>query len=194
MALFYRNIHIYIYICGPRPQRMSNLLSNTLWTFDPFVENIGQVLMECDPERVKRPFIQHLILQWISHDFCDNWPGTILFHQSPAIHLKTKSTGIHFSEFEWLDQVDRVLGPKYQDNVIKWRHFPRCWLFVKGNHRSPVDFPHRKIQWRRALMFSLIWARTNGWANNRDVGDLRRHHGHYDVTVMDSQVTLQGWF
>ena len=33
-------------------------------------------------------------------------------------------------------------------------------------------------------MFSLICARPNVWVNNRDAGDLRRHHAHYDVTVM----------
>ena len=37
-----------------------------------------------------------------------------------------------------------------------------------------------KGQWRGALMFSLICAWKNGWANNRYAGDLRRH----DVTVM----------
>ena len=36
----------------------------------------------------------------------------------------------------------------------------------------------------RALMFSLTCARTNGWINNRDAGDLRRHRAHYDATVM----------
>ena len=34
------------------------------------------------------------------------------------------------------------------------------------------------------LMFSLICAWTNGWVNNQDAGDLRRHRDHYDVTVM----------
>ena len=48
---------------------------------------------------------------------------------------------------------------------------------------SPVDSPH-KHQWRGALMLSLIWAWTNGWANNRDTGDLGRHRAYYDVTVM----------
>ena len=33
-------------------------------------------------------------------------------------------------------------------------------------------------------MFSLIRAWTNGWSNNRDAGDLRRHRDHYDVTVL----------
>ena len=52
-----------------------------------------------------------------------------------------------------------------------------------GIHRWPVDSPH-KGQWRRALMFSLICAWTNGWANTRDAGDLRRHRPHYYVTAM----------
>ena len=41
------------------------------------------------------------------------------------------------------------------DDVIKWKHFPRYWPFVRGIHRSPVNSPH-KGQWRRALMFTLI--------------------------------------
>ena len=66
----------------------------------------------------------------------------------------------------------------------KWKHFPRYWPFVRGKiHSSPVDSPH-KGQWRRALMFSLICAWTNGWANSRDGGDLRRHRAHYDVIVV----------
>ena len=42
-----------------------------------------------------------------------------------------------------------------------WRHqtetFPRYWPFVRGIHRSPVNFL-QKGQWRGALMFSLICA------------------------------------
>ena len=34
-------------------------------------------------------------------------------------------------------------------------------------------------------MFALIYARTNGWVDNREAGDLRRYRGHYDVTVME---------
>ena len=71
----------------------------------------------------------------------------------------------------------------FHDDVINWKHFPRNWSFVRGIHRSLVDSPHW-AQWRWALIFSLICAGTNGWANNRDAGDLRRHGAHYDVTVM----------
>ena len=58
------------------------------------------------------------------------------------------------------------------------------WPFVRGIHRSPANSPH-KGQWHGALMFPLIsW--INGWVNNGEAGDLRRHHAHYDVTVMYS--------
>ena len=37
-------------------------------------------------------------------------------------------------------------------DVIKWKHFPRYWPFVRGIHRSPVNSPH-KGQWRGVLIF-----------------------------------------
>ena len=82
-----------------------------------------------------------------------------------------------------------VLAYTLHDDVINWKFFLRYWPFVRGIHRSPVNFPH-KGQWRGALMFSLICAWINGWVKNRDAGDLRRHHAHYDVTVMKCPVGL----
>ena len=76
------------------------------------------------------------------------------------------------------------------DDVIKWKHFPRYWPFVRGIHRSPVNFPH-KGHWRGALMFSLICTWINGWVNNRKAGDLRHHRTHYDVTIMLYQIPGQ---
>ena len=58
------------------------------------------------------------------------------------------------------------------------RYFNTIW-------KVPVNSPH-KGQWRGALMFSLFCVWINGWVNNREAGDLRRHHGHYDVNVMIS--------
>ena len=61
-------------------------------------------------------------------------------------------------------------------------NFPCYWPFVRGIHRSPVNSPH-KGQWSGALMFSLIYVWINGWVNNREAVDLRRHRAHYDVSV-----------
>ena len=68
----------------------------------------------------------------------------------------------------------------FHDDVIKWKHFPCHWPFVRG---LPVNSPH-KGQWRTALMFSLICSWTHSWVNNPYTGDLRRHCTHYDVIVM----------
>ena len=48
----------------------------------------------------------------------------------------------------------------WYNDVIKWKHCPRYWPFVRGVHRSPVNSPH-KGRWRGALMFSLIYAGLN---------------------------------
>ena len=61
--------------------------------------------------------------------------------------------------------------------------FSAFMVLCEGNPLSPVDSPHNG-QWRGALMFSLMWARANVWANNRDAGDLRRNCAHHDVIVM----------
>ena len=82
--------------------------------------------------------------------------------------------------------VQVVAWCRQHDDVIKWKHFPRYWPFVRGIHRSPVISPH-KGQWRGALMFSLICVWTNGWVNNCEAGDLRRYRAHHDVTVMREQ-------
>ena len=50
----------------------------------------------------------------------------------------------------------------------------------------PVDSPH-KGQRRGALMFCLICARTNGWANTWDAGDWGCHRAHYDITVISER-------
>ena len=82
-----------------------------------------------------------------------------------------------------------VFSGHIHDDVIKWKHFPRYWPFVRGIHRSLVNSPH-KGQWRGALMFSLICVWINGWVNNREAGDLRRYRAHYDVIVMFTIISL----
>ena len=71
---------------------------------------------------------------------------------------------------KWWTHKNDLSGP--YDDVIKWKHSLRYWLFVRGIDQSPLDSP-QKGQWRGALMFSSISASTNSWANNGDAGDLR---------------------
>ena len=74
------------------------------------------------------------------------------------------------------------------DDVIKLKHFWLYWPFVPGIYQSPVNFPHKGRQWRGALTFSLIGAWIYSWVNNREAGDLRCHHAHYDVTIMQKSI------
>ena len=70
------------------------------------------------------------------------------------------------------------------DDVIKWKHFPRCCPFVRGIRRSPVNSMH-KDQWQEALTFPLICAWKNVWASSRKAGILRRQCAHYGVIAME---------
>ena len=105
--------------------------------------------------------------------YWDYYPGTLCWSQVADFNSS------HCNSFEDLPPIDEI----YHEDVIKWKHCPRYWPFVRGIHRSPVNSPHTG-QWRGALMISLICARINGWVNNREAGDLRRHRAHYDVIVM----------
>ena len=73
---------------------------------------------------------------------------------------------------------------KHHDDIIKLKHFPLYWPFVRGIHRSLMNSPKKGQWWRGALVFYLIGAWLNGRVNNPESGDLRRHRAHYDVTVM----------
>ena len=72
----------------------------------------------------------------------------------------------------------RILLPWWRDQM---ETFSALLAICAGN--SPVHRYH-KGQWRGALMFSLNCVWINGWVNNGEAGDLRRHHAHYEVIVM----------
>ena len=63
-----------------------------------------------------------------------------------------------------------------------WRHQMETFsvLLVLCDRWIPLT----KTSDAERLMYSLICAWPNSWANNWDACDLIRHHAHYDVTVM----------
>ena len=69
--------------------------------------------------------------------------------------------------------------------------FSALLAICAGNSPVTVNSPH-KGQWRGALMFSFICAWIKGWVNNRETGDLRRHHANYDVIVMETEAWWSG--
>ena len=69
------------------------------------------------------------------------------------------------------------------DDVIKWKNFPHYWPFCMGNSLVTSEFPaQRPVTQSFDVFFICAW--MNSWVNNREAGDLRCHHAHYDITVM----------
>ena len=62
-------------------------------------------------------------------------------------------------------------------------HFSALLALCARNSPVADKFPSQRPM-TQSLMFSLIWAWTDGWVNNCEAGDLRHHCAHYDVTVM----------
>ena len=128
---------------------------------------------------------------WLKISSAKCWPfcsGPICFklnlqHWKPRITMMPISLSLAKVVITATSATSDNTGISTHDDVIKWKHFPCYWPFVRGIHRSPVNSPH-KGQWRGALMFSLICVWINGWISNGEAGDLRRYHAHYDVTVM----------
>ena len=76
----------------------------------------------------------------------------------PNIFIFMQETECYVRFIHWAgDTCSDKIATYSHDDVIKWKHFPRYWPFVRGIHRSPVNSPH-KGQWRGALMFSLMCA------------------------------------
>ena len=87
----------------------------------------------------------------LKHHTCEYMPSTYLTYHQPNFMIHPRA--VH--------TVNTIYFPGHHDDVIKWKHFPRYWPFVRGIHRSPVNSPH-KGQWRGTLIFSLICVWING--------------------------------
>ena len=129
------------------------------------------------------------------------WFLSIIYHRMVSVEEKMQFNMSSVLEIECTTKIRNatsgythykvpITGRMSQnDDVIKWKHFPRYWPFVEGIHWLPVNSPH-KGPWRGALMFSLVCAWIKGWVNNREAGDPRRHRVHYDVTLMGKWVAV----
>ena len=72
------------------------------------------------------------------------------------------------------------------DDVIKWKHFPRNWPFVRGILRSPVNSSHKASD---AELWCFLWSARNkrlskqwwGWWFETLSCSLWRHRNDMDV-------------
>ena len=61
--------------------------------------------------------------------------------------------------------------------------FSALLTICAGNSPATGEIPTQRPV-TRSFDVLLICAWKNGWVNNGEAGDLRRHLDHYDVTVM----------
>ena len=62
--------------------------------------------------------------------------------------------------------------------------FSALLALCAGNSPITGEFSITKASDTELWCSSLIYARTRGWVNNRDAGDMRRYRAHYDVTLI----------
>ena len=97
--------------------------------------------------------------------------------------------GMHNCNITWASEItgSSIICATSCFRGVKASH-PSWWSHQMETYSALLaicagNSPH-KGQWSGALMFYLICVWINGWVNNREAGDLRRHRANYDVTVM----------
>ena len=114
---------------------------------------LGKSFQEISNQIIKksrsRKYMQNCSLQSVGHASKD-----LVVQPGNAHDLQV---AIYEIQGPWYRHESRRLGvdTTITWDVMKWKHFPRYWPFVRGIHRSPVDPPH-KGKWRGSLMFYLI--------------------------------------
>ena len=80
-----------------------------------------------------------------------------------------------------------LILPTQRASISWWRHqmetFSALLAICAGNSPATGEVPTQRPV-TRSLMFSLIGVWINGWVNDGEAGDLRRHRTHYDVIAM----------
>ena len=92
-----------------------------------------------------------------------------------------------FSLFRGLSSANFIYICIYNGDVIKWKYFPRYWLFVRWIHRSPVNSPQRPEPRSFDVFFDLcpnkrLSKQAWGWRFETPSRSLLRHS--YDISVL----------
>ena len=89
---------------------------------------------------------QWLCIMWKMNDLywvCDLFSSLFMLIQK--FHKRSSSFSICSSNYG-----PRILNGRssywrvWYDDVIKWKHFPRYWPFVRGNSPAPSEFPTQR--------------------------------------------------
>ena len=87
----------------------------------------------------------------------------------------------------------RAVYPWWFQYAMAWLRHQMETLFRVTDHLCGEFTGHRWIPRKRPVTrsFDVFFdLRPNSWVNNREAGDLRRHRGHHDVSVMNQSVAI----
>ena len=102
-------------------------------------------------------------------------------YYGPFLHICTDTIEGHIPTISHASYIPDII--RYHDDVIKWKHFPRYWSFVRGNTPITGEFPsQRPVPRSFGVFFDLrlnlrLGKQSWGWWFET----LSRY---YDVTVM----------
>ena len=85
----------------------------------------------------------------------------------------------------------RIVIPN--SNLKKKKIYSKEWkkmFFFNIFYMEQMEYVVLVVISRATDTLSLICAWTNGWVNNREAGELRRHRAHYYVTVMQLHIYM----
>ena len=119
---------------------------------------------------------------WKFHPQCELWPFCPSLDMLKCAEKEVNEIISNRNNETWRDELVPLPNPW-------WRHqmetFSALLAICAGNSPVTGEFPAQRSV-TRAMMFSLICAWINDWVHNREAGDLRHHHAHYDVIIMHS--------
>ena len=123
--------------------------SNTIWVYLSYTGTMVRSAIYWIYQCTVHPWIN--FTRFIS--FVPFWWSLDQFYPNPwgSFH---RHWGNHITAIRPVAQPCRMWWSNH-DDVIKWKHFPRNWLFVRGIHRSRW-IPHTKAS--DAELWCLLWS------------------------------------
>ena len=135
---------------------------------------------------------------WSQHQRGQVWKQFQCIHRPFQVFPRESFTCMFAFHIQWHRGSPEDSSQIKHDHVIKWKHFPRYWPFVREIHRSPVNSQH-KGQWRGALMFSLMCALNKrlskqswGWWFETPSRSLWRQ-GNVYILISDFIIVVADW-
>ena len=143
----------------------------------------------------------HIVIQTQSHpnelDSGRISPGWLMANavcRPDDLRCYPKSSGWH-NESWTLSHPDELAHGRISPGLVMvsdvsswWRHqmetFFALLALCAGKSPVPGEFPAQRPVTRSFDVFFDLCLESNGWVNNREAGDLRRHRVHYEVIVM----------